>query len=110
MRRAVCTLVLLLFRVGVNGWNPFNRTKTNISDATTEFEEYIRNIPRSLYEIEPSPFINSVEAEAEGDLEDVQLDKTKIERILGETPTEVDAYRVSSIAKRAVQTKKVSSF
>ena len=87
MKGAVCTLVLLFFGVGVNGWNPFNRTKTNMSDASTKFDE--------------------AEAEAEGDLEDAQIAKTVLERILGETPTEVDAYRVSSIAKKAVQTKKV---
>ena len=92
MRGTVYMLVWLFFGVGVNGSNPFNRTKKNNSDAATKFEDYIRNIPHPLHETGLT---------AEGDSEDLQLDG-----ILGET-TEVDEYRVTSITKRAVQTKKV---
>ena len=91
-------MLVLFFGVGVNGRNPLNRTKKINSDATTpEFEDYIRDIPRPLHDTELA---------AEDDSEDDQRDGTEFERILDETP-EVDEYRVTSITKKAVQTKKV---
>ena len=94
MRGAAYTLLLLLLGVSVHGWNPLNRTEIDSSDSITEFEDDTRKISHPSYETEQSPLNNSTDVEPRANDS-------------GELP-EIDEYRVASITKRAVQTKKVA--